>query len=87
MKIYGILIAASFAAAFVSGAAGFGGTLLLLGAALILLVLAKALNKLELKNTKRTMLIGGAVTGLVSGLAGSGGPIGAAAFLTLKLPP
>lgn len=155
--IYGILIAASFAAAFVSGAAGFGGALLLLpivtactgaelavpvltiaqlignlsrmafgfreidwrsaglfsitalplaalgafgfavlpkgivtrciGAALILLVLAKALKKLKLKNEKRTMLIGGAVTGLVSGLAGSGGPIGAAAFLTLGLPP
>jgi uncharacterized membrane protein YfcA len=155
--IYGILIAASFAAAFVSGAAGFGGALLLLpvvtacvgadlavpvltiaqlignlsrmalglreidwrsvglfsitamplaalgafgfsvlpkdivtrciGAALILLVLAKTFKKLELKNGKRTMLIGGAVTGLVSGLAGSGGPIGAAAFLTLGLPP
>ena len=155
--IYGILIAASFAAAFVSGAAGFGGALLLLpvvtacvgaelavpvltiaqfignlsrmalgfreidwrsvglfsitamplsalgafgfsvlpkdivtrciGAALILLVLAKTFKKLELKNCKRTMLIGGAVTGLVSGLAGSGGPIGAAAFLTLGLPP
>lgn len=155
--IYGILIAASFTAAFVSGAAGFGGALLLLpvvtacvgaelavpvltiaqllgnlsrvafgfreidwrsvglfsitalplaalgafgfaalpkdivtrciGAALILLVLAKTLKKLELKSSKRTMLIGGAITGLVSGLAGSGGPIGAAAFLTLGLPP
>lgn len=148
--IYGILIAASFAAAFVSGAAGFGGALLLLpvvtayvgaelavpvltiaqlignlsrmafgfreidwrsvglfsitalplaalgafgfavlpkdivtrciGAALILLVLAKTLTKLELKSSKRTMLIGGAITGLVSGLAGSGGPIGRRRF-------
>lgn len=33
------------------------------------------------------MLIGGAATGLLSGLAGSGGPVGAAAFLTLGLPP
>ncbi len=155
--IYAILIAASFAAAFISGAAGFGGALLLLpvvtactgaelavpvltlaqlignlsrmgfgfrqidwksaglfsvtalplaalgafgfsflpkdivtrciGAALILLVLAKASHKLELKSGKSTMLVGGAITGLVSGLAGSGGPIGAAAFLTLGLPP
>lgn len=157
MLIYILLIAASFAAAFVSGAAGFGGALLLLpvvtacvgaelavpvltiaqlignlsrmafgfreidwksvglfsitalplaalgafgfsvlpkdivtrciGAVLILLVLVKILKRLELKNSKRTMLIGGAVTGLVSGLAGSGGPIGAAAFLTLGLSP
>ena len=33
------------------------------------------------------MLIGGAATGLLSGLAGSGGPIGAAVFMTLGLPP
>ena len=33
------------------------------------------------------MIIGGAATGLLSGLAGSGGPVGAAAFLTLGLPP
>lgn len=155
--MYAILIAASFAAAFISGAAGFGGALLLLpiatacvgaqlavpvltiaqlignlsrmgfgikeidwgsvglfcitalplaalgafgfsvlptdivtrciGGVLILLVLLKAMHKLELKSGNRTMLIGGAVTGLLSGLAGSGGPIGAAAFLTLGLPP
>ncbi len=36
---------------------------------------------------KGAMLIGGAATGLLSGLAGSGGPVGAAAFLTLGLPP
>ncbi len=33
------------------------------------------------------MLLGGAATGLLPGLAGSGGPIGAAVFLTLGLPP
>lgn len=155
--IYVILIVSSFIAAFISGAAGFGGALLLLpvvtacvgaevavpvltlaqlignlsrmgfgfrqidwksaglfcvtalplaglgalgfsvlpkdmvtrciGGVLILLVLVKVVKKLEFRNGKRAMLIGGAVTGLLSGLAGSGGPIGAAAFLTLGLPP
>ena len=58
-----------------------------IGGALIVLVLIKTIKKLEFKNSKRAMLIGGAATGLLSGLAGSGGPIGAAAFLTLGLPP
>jgi uncharacterized membrane protein YfcA len=157
MYLYLILILSSFAAAFVSGAAGFGGALLLLpvvtgcvgtetavpvltiaqlignfsrmafgwkqiqwkpaglfcitaiplaalgafgfsilpkmivtrciGAALILLVLFKMMKKVELKAGAKTLLAGGAVTGLLSGLAGSGGPIGAAVFLTLGLPP
>lgn len=155
--LYIILILTSFIAAFVSGAAGFGGALLLLpvvtacvgaeaavpvltiaqlignlsrmafgikqidwkpvglfcatalplaalgaygfsvlpksmitrciGGALIILVLIKRIKKLEFKNSKRAMLIGGGATGLLSGLAGSGGPIGAAVFLTLGLPP
>jgi len=58
-----------------------------IGGVLILLVLIKVVKKLEFKNGKKAMLIGGAATGLLSGLAGSGGPIGAAAFLTLGLPP
>lgn len=155
--IYAILIFTSFIAAVVSGAAGFGGALLLLpivtscvgaevavpvltiaqlignlsrmafgikqidwksvglfcatalplaalgafgfsvmpkatvtrciGGSLIILVLIKMIKKLEFRNSKRAMLIGGAATGLLSGLAGSGGPIGAAVFLTLGLPP
>ena len=155
--IYVILLFASFAAAFISGAAGFGGALLLLpvvtasvgvevavpvltiaqlignlsrmafgwkqiawkpvalfcstalplsalgafgfsvlpkdivtrfiGAALIVLVLFKVIRKVEIKSGNKTMLIGGAVTGLLSGLAGSAGPIGAAVFLSLGLPP
>lgn len=154
---YIILISASFLAALVSGAAGFGGSLLLLpvvtlcvgaeravpiltiaqlmgnisrmaagyqqiewravgwfcltalplsalgafgfsvcpkeiaarcvGGALILLVIAKMTRLFTLKGTKKTLLIGGAITGGVSGLAGSGGPIGAAVFLSLGLPP
>ena len=43
--------------------------------------------KLELKAGTKTLLAGGAITGLLSGLAGSGGPIGAAVFLSLGLPP
>ena len=155
--IYVLLIASSFLAAFISGAAGFGGALLLLpvataclgaevavpvltiaqlignasrmafgimqiawkqvllfclaalplaafgafgfsvlpkdvvtrciGAALAAFVLRKQMRKQEIPKGTRTILIGGAVTGLVSGLAGSGGPIGAAVFLSLGLPP
>lgn len=154
---YFILILASFIAALVSGAAGFGGALLLLpivtatvgaevavpvltlaqlignvsrmgtglkqikwdavgwfcltalplsalgafgfsvlpkdivtrciGAALIILVVFKIKKIFELKGNKRTLLFGGAITGGLSGLAGSGGPIGAAVFLALGLPP
>lgn len=154
---YLILILASFLAALISGAAGFGGSLLLLpivtacvgaqeavpiltlaqlignisrmgmgfkqikwnmvgwfcltalplsalgafgfsvlpkdivtrciGAVLIILVIFKIKKIFELKGNKKTLLIGGAVTGGLSGLAGSGGPIGAAVFLSLGLPP
>lgn len=157
MWIYSALILTSFIAAFISGAAGFGGALLLLpvvtacvgaevavpvltlaqlignisrmafgfrqidwksvslfcatalplaalgafgfsvlpkgiitrciGGVLIVLVLIKITKKLEIKNGKKAMLIGGAATGLLSGIAGSGGPIGAAVFLALGLPP
>ncbi len=58
-----------------------------IGAALVAFVLIKQIWKKELKAGTRTILIGGAVTGLISGLAGSGGPIGAAVFLSLGLPP
>lgn len=58
-----------------------------IGAVLILLVVFKVKKIFELKGNKRTLLIGGAITGGVSGLAGSGGPIGAAVFLSLGLPP
>lgn len=58
-----------------------------IGAVLILLVIFKMKKIFILKGNKRTLLIGGAVTGGLSGLAGSGGPIGAAVFLSLELPP
>lgn len=152
-----ILLAGSFLAAMVSGAAGFGGSLLLLpiasacvgartavpvltiaqligniarmstgwgqirwrevfffsltalplaalgafgftllppeavsrfvGTALILLVVLKLTLKKDLPRSKGTLLVGGALTGGLSGLCGSGGPIGAAVFLSLDLPP
>lgn len=58
-----------------------------IGAALILLVICKCRKIYEPKGTRATLLAGGAVTGGLSGLAGSGGPIGAAVFLSLDLPP
>lgn len=155
--IYAVLIIASFIAAFVSGAAGFGGALLLLpivtvcvgaqvavpvltiaqlignlsrmafgikqidwksvglfsltslplaalgafgfsvlpknivthciGAVLVILVLFKMLRKTEFRAGKKTILIGGATVGLLSGLAGSGGPIGAMIFLSIGISP
>ena len=154
---YLVLLAASFIAALISGAAGFGGSLLLLpvvtayvgaqvavpvltlaqlignlsrmgtgirqiewpavgwfclgalplaalgaagfnilpkdlvtrgiGVVLIVLVIFKMTNVIEIKGNRKTLLIGGAITGGLSGLAGSGGPIGAAVFLSLGLPP
>ncbi|SET11838.1 sulfite exporter TauE/SafE family protein [Anaerobranca gottschalkii] len=58
-----------------------------IGAALILFVVLKFFNILKFNPSGKTMLIGGAVTGLISGLVGSAGPIGAALFLSLNLPP
>ena len=58
-----------------------------IGIALILLVIAKLLCRKELPRSKATLMIGGGVTGALSGLCGSGGPIGAAVFLSLELSP
>lgn len=58
-----------------------------IGAALILLVIIKLLCCKDLPRSKATLLIGGALTGGLSGLCGSGGPIGAAVFLSLDLSP
>lgn len=58
-----------------------------IGAALILLVAAKLLAKKELPKKPATLILGGALTGGLSGLCGSGGPIGAAVFLSLDLAP
>lgn len=58
-----------------------------IGLALIILVIAKLLSGKDLPKGKRTLLIGGAISGGLSGLCGSGGPIGAAVFLSLDLSP
>lgn len=58
-----------------------------IGVALILLVAVKLLAKKELPKGNGTLLLGGALTGGLSGLCGSGGPIGAAVFLSLDLAP
>ncbi len=58
-----------------------------IGAALIILVTAKLMSKKELPKGNGTLLVGGAITGGLSGLCGSGGPIGAAVFLSLDLAP
>ena len=58
-----------------------------IGLALIILVVAKLMSKKELPKGNGTLLVGGAITGGLSGLCGSGGPIGAAVFLSLDLAP
>jgi len=154
---YTILFIAAFAAAFISGAAGFGGALLLLpllvatvgvtkaiplltiaqfignlsrvgfgfkyiqwkpvslfllgafpfsilgalsfiqmpksmvtriiGAAILLFVGLKYFGHLKIKSTSALLVGGGMVTGFLSGLVGSAGPLGATIFLSLGLPP
>lgn len=58
-----------------------------IGFAIIVFVVLKYFKVLKFEPSNKTMLIGGAVTGLISGLVGSAGPIGAALFLSLNLPP
>lgn len=58
-----------------------------IGLAIIIFVLLKYFKILKFKSSNKTVLIGGAVVGLISGLVGSAGPIGAAVFLSLNLPP
>ena len=59
----------------------------IVGLALIILVVLKLVSKKDLPKGNSTLLVGGAVTGGLSGLCGSGGPIGAAVFLSLNLAP
>ena len=58
-----------------------------IGIALILLVVIKVISKKELPQGNGTLFVGGALTGGLSGLCGSGGPIGAVIFLSLHLSP
>ena len=58
-----------------------------IGFVIIVFVVLKYLKVFKFKTNNRTMFIGGMVTGLISGLVGSAGPIGAALFLSLNLTP
>ncbi|MCK6617244.1 MAG: sulfite exporter TauE/SafE family protein [Cyclobacteriaceae bacterium] len=57
-----------------------------IGAFLILMVLYRRFGRGKAELGNRSMLLGGGITGLLSGLAGSAGPVGAAFFLGLNLP-
>jgi len=59
----------------------------LVGAAILGFVLVKLPGLAAFKPSNRLLLGGGAAVGLLSGLVGSAGPLGAAVFLTLNLPP
>jgi len=56
-----------------------------IGIFLILLVIHRRTNLKPIKLGDKGMLLGGGVTGFLSGLAGSAGPLGAAFFLGLDL--
>lgn len=58
-----------------------------IGVFLILLVIYRRLAIPQIKPGNKGMLLGGALTGLLSGLAGSAGPLGVAFFLGLDLTP
>ena len=59
----------------------------LIGLAIILFVILKYYDILKVTPTNGTMIVGGGITGFISGLVGSAGPLGAALFLSLNLPP
>ncbi|MBZ4688723.1 MAG: sulfite exporter TauE/SafE family protein [Clostridiales bacterium] len=59
----------------------------IIGIAIIIFVVLKYFKLLEFKPGNITMILGGALVGLLSGLVGSAGPLGAAIFLSLNLPP
>lgn len=58
-----------------------------IGLTIIIFVILKYFKILKFQSNNRTMFIGGAIVGLLSGLVGSAGPIGAALFLSLNLSP
>jgi hypothetical protein len=58
-----------------------------IGIAILGFVILRIVGKLRFESGTRTLCIGGLVTGFISGLVGSAGPLGAAVFLSLGLPP
>jgi len=59
----------------------------LVGFFILIFALLKFIKILNFRPGHKTLLLGGGLTGLLSGLVGSGGPIGAAVFLSLNLSP
>lgn len=59
----------------------------IIGACIVIFALLKYYKILKFNPGNKTLLAGGGVTGLLSGLVGSAGPIGAAVFLSLNLSP
>ncbi len=58
-----------------------------IGAAILVFVALKYFGLLEIKRGRAVLVGGGGVVGFLSGLVGSAGPLGAAIFLSLGLPP
>jgi uncharacterized membrane protein YfcA len=58
-----------------------------IGAAILLFVALRFFGRLQLKAGAALLILGGGMVGFLSGLLGSAGPIGAAVFLTLGMPP
>lgn len=59
----------------------------LIGGVILLFVIMRHTGILRLKPGARMLAVGGAAVGFLSGLVGSAGPLGAAVFLSLGLPP
>jgi len=58
-----------------------------IGAAILIFVALKYFGVLKIKGGSALLVAGGGVVGFLSGLVGSAGPLGAAIFLSLGLPP
>jgi uncharacterized membrane protein YfcA len=59
----------------------------LIGSVILLFVILRHTGVLRLKPGAGMLAVGGAAVGFLSGLVGSAGPLGAAVFLSLGLPP
>lgn len=59
----------------------------IIGLCLVVFATFKFLKLINLQPGRATLLTGGGITGLLSGLIGSAGPLGAAIFLSLNLSP
>ncbi|EAU55156.1 sulfite exporter TauE/SafE family protein [Mariprofundus ferrooxydans] len=59
----------------------------IIGAVILIFVALKYFNLLNLTGSPLLLIIGGSIAGFLSGLVGSAGPLAAAIFLSLGLPP